>query len=227
MAFEAIFFDAGGTLVFPDAALTLAALAERNVQPTQEQLFAAEREAKHQLDDARAHGVTGVDALYWQLYYEHLLRDLGIADTAVRDALVLAARTGTNWRTVRAGTQEVLEALHSRYRIGLISNSDGSVGRLLEELGIGHCFDSVTDSHHCGCEKPDPRIFRAALDALGTRAERSLYVGDIYSVDFVGARSAGLSPLLMDIAGVYAETDYPRVNSLDQVEAYMTHFASP
>jgi len=227
MAFEAIFFDAGGTLVFPDTGLTLAALAERNVQPTQEQLFAAEREAKHQLDDARAHGVTGVDALYWQLYYDPLLRDLGIADTAVRDALVLAARTGTNWRTVRAGTQEVLEALHSRYRIGLISNSDGSVGRLLEELGIGHCFDSVTDSHHCGCEKPDPRIFRAALDALGTRAERSLYVGDIYSVDFVGARSAGLSPLLMDIAGVYAETDYPRVNSLDQVEAYMTHFASP
>lgn len=221
MKFEAIFFDAGGTLVFPDTTLTLAALAARQVHPTEEQCFAAEREAKHQLDEARAHGVAGVDARYWQIYYDRLLRDLGIDDTALRDALVRATRTGTNWRSVRRGTREVLKTLHAHHRIGLISNSDGSVGRLLQELGIGDCFDSVTDSHHCGYEKPDPRIFRAALESLGERAEHSLYMGDIYSVDFVGAQSAGLTPLLMDPAGVYAGTAYPRITSLDQIASFL------
>ena len=226
MAFEAIFFDAGGTLVFPDTALTLAPLAKLNVQPTQEQLFAAEREAKHRLDDARAHGVRSVDTLYWQIYFDHLLLDLRIDDTVMRDELILASRSGTNWRTVRPGTAEVLKALHTRYRIGLISNSDGSVGRLLDELGIGEHFDSVTDSHHRGCEKPDPRIFRTALESLAVDAKTALYIGDIYTVDFVGAQGAGLSPVLMDAAGVYAGTDYPRITSLDQIEPYITRMGS-
>ena len=53
MNLEAIFFDAGGTLVFPDERLTLAALHQRGFEPSQEQLYAAERAAKRQLDDAR------------------------------------------------------------------------------------------------------------------------------------------------------------------------------
>jgi putative hydrolase of the HAD superfamily len=223
MAIEAVFFDAGGTLVFPDLRLTLASLHLRNIQPSQEQLFAAERVAKLKLDEARAHGVTGVDARYWQLFYDNLLGQLGINDPSLRDELVLATRTGTNWRTVRPRTREILQSLHSRYRIGLISNSDGSIGRLMEELGLGNCFDSVTDSHHCGCEKPDPRIFRAATNSLGVMPERSLYVGDIYSVDIVGARGAGMSALLMDVAGVYVGSNYPRITSLDQIEAYLAH----
>jgi putative hydrolase of the HAD superfamily len=46
-------------------------------------------------------------------------------------------------------------------------------------------------------EKPDPRIFRAALDALGVAPEEALYVGDLYEVDVVGARAAGISAVLL------------------------------
>lgn len=221
MNIDAIFFDAGGTLVFPDPRLTLAALAELNVTPTQEQLYLAERDAKHQLDDARVHGVTGVDTRYWQLYYDRLLQVLGLDDLSVRDRLVAATRAGINWRFVRPGTREALERLRARHRLAIISNSDGSIGRLLDEVGLGDLFESVTDSFHAGAEKPDTRIFRAALDSLRAPPDRSLYVGDIYSVDFSGARNAGMHALLMDPADVYQGSPHPRVTALDQIERWL------
>lgn len=227
MKIDAIFFDAGFTLVFPDFDLTLAPLRVLDVHPTQEQLFAAERHAKHALDAAHSHGDFGVDAHYWQTYYARLLEEMKIPhDSALLDALAAATRRGINWRTVRPGTGKVLGELQSRYRLGVISNSDGSIGKLLDELGLGQYFASVTDSHICGCEKPAPRIFRAALESLGAVAERSIYVGDLYSVDFVGARNVGMQALLMDAAGVYAGTDHARVASLDEVEPHLQSLAS-
>jgi putative hydrolase of the HAD superfamily len=215
---KAIFFDAGGTLVFPDPALTLAALVERGVFPSQEQLYAAERAAKRALDDAHAHGISGVDAKYWDGYYGQLLRDLGMQDAELQRALVAATRRGLNWKVMRSDTRAVLERLHARYRLGVISNSDGSVGKLLRDLGVGDCFDSCTDSFHCGCEKPDRRIFEAALATLKVRAEEALYVGDIYSVDYVGAQGVGMEAVLMDAAGAYAGSEWRRVESLGELE---------
>jgi putative hydrolase of the HAD superfamily len=213
-----IFFDAGGTIVFADPALTLAPLAELHLFPSEEQLQAAEREAKRQFDAARA-GRHSVDAQYWDLYYLSLFRELGIADDArLRAALVAATRSGMNWRSVRPHTREVLNRLRRRYRIGLISNSDGSVRRLFELLRLDDCFSSFTDSHHCGFEKPDRRIFEYALAELGPTPAESLYVGDIYSIDFVGAQAAGMGAVLMDVAGAYRDTAYPRVESLAELE---------
>lgn len=227
MPIEAIFFDAGNTLVFPDLSLTLAPLAAYKVHPTQAQLYAAERYAKHQLDAGHAHGDFGVDAHFWQTYYDHLLRELGVPhDSSLVDQLAAATRRGTNWRTVRPDTTAALAQLREHYRLGVISNSDGSIATLLEELGLRVYFGSITDSHLCGCEKPGRRIFETALAALGVAAERSLYVGDLYSVDFVGARGAGMQALLMDAAGVYADTEHPRITSLAEVPQYIERLSA-
>lgn len=214
-----IFFDAGGTLVYPDIALTEWALASRGIFPADDQRYAAEREAKRQLDEARAEHQS-VDAQYWDIYYFRLFHELGMAEDAeLRAALVAATRKGTNWRQVRPDTREVLARLKRRYRIGLISNSDGSVRRLFELLGLDDCFDSFTDSHLCGCEKPDPRIFECAMASLGAMPQQSLYVGDIYSIDFLGAQGVGMGAVLMDLAGAYRDTPYPRVESLAEFES--------
>jgi HAD superfamily hydrolase (TIGR01662 family) len=227
MSIDAVFFDAGFTLVFPDPSLTLAPLASRNIHLTQEQLFAAERHAKHQLDESHSHGDFGVDARYWQTFYAHLLEHIGVPhEAALLDALAASTRQGTNWRTVYPGTHEALKNLRTRYRLAVISNSDGTVAQLLDELDLGRYFESVTDSHLCGCEKPDPRIFHAALDTLGVRPEQSIYIGDLYSVDYVGARAVGMQALLMDPAGVYADTRYPRITSLAEVETYLQHLGT-
>lgn len=222
MNIDAVFFDAGFTLVFPDLDLTLAPLKAINARPTQEQMFAAERHAKHALDAAHSHGDFGVDAHYWQTYYARLLHDMSIPhDLALLDALAAATRRGVNWRSVRPRTNEVLADLRSRYRLGVISNSDGTISQLLDELDLGQYFVSVTDSKICGCEKPGPRIFHSALQSLGALAHRSIYVGDLYSVDFVGARAVGMQALLMDAAGVYANTSYPRIGSLPELIPYL------
>jgi putative hydrolase of the HAD superfamily len=67
----------------------------------------------------------------------------------------------------------------------------------------------VVDSKLAGFEKPDPRIFLPALTALGVAAADALYVGDLYEVDVVGARRAGMAAVLLDPAGLHASRDVP------------------
>jgi putative hydrolase of the HAD superfamily len=69
----------------------------------------------------------------------------------------------------------------------------------------------IVDSHLEGVEKPDPEIFRRALARLGATADRTLFVGDIVSIDVVGARGAGLRPVLLDAAGAYEDADCDRI----------------
>jgi putative hydrolase of the HAD superfamily len=65
-----------------------------------------------------------------------------------------------------------------------------------------------------GFEKPDPRLFASALAKSGADAASTIHVGDLYEIDVVGARAAGLRGVLLDEAGLYEEADCPRVRSL-------------
>ena len=103
----------------------------------------------------------------------------------------------------------------------MISNADGGIERVLSRCGIADCFESITDSGIVGVEKPRPEIFAAALKTMQARAEESLYVGDVYSVDYVGASNAGMQAVLFDVAGAYHDRKLPRVDSLDALEIWL------
>ena len=75
-------------------------------------------------------------------------------------------------------------------------------------------LDTVVDSHVVGVEKPDPEIFRIALERLSVAAEHAVFVGDVPSVDVAGARAAGIAPILLDRHGMYGDVDAPRLRSL-------------
>jgi putative hydrolase of the HAD superfamily len=92
---------------------------------------------------------------------------------------------------------------------------------LFDRLGFTPAFDVILDSQVEGVEKPDPRLFRLALERLGEPAEAALHVGDFYNVDVVGARAAGIRPILVDEAGLYPEADCPRVQSLAELAAHL------
>ena len=116
----------------------------------------------------------------------------------VRDCLSDLHRERHLWCSVRERTHEALARLRAAgLRLGVVSNSDGRVEQALDAAGLRDYFDVVVDSALVGVEKPDPAIFRAALDALGVAPEEALYVGDLYEVDVVGARAAGIEAVLL------------------------------
>lgn len=215
-----IFFDVGNTLLFPDRPHILAPLHQRNIHPTIEQLHAAERKAKRKFD-AVLEGVT-LDHGFWFMYYAHLLDDLGVQDEALHHQLADSMRYSANWNHILPGTREILDRLARQYRLGVISNADGKVAAVLGRCGVSDCFETITDSGVVGHEKPHPAIFQAALRSMNAQPHESLYIGDVYSVDYVGATRAGMQAILFDVAGTYRDRNLPRVESLEELERRLT-----
>jgi putative hydrolase of the HAD superfamily len=113
---------------------------------------------------------------------------------------------------------EALEQLRSLGRtLVVVSNSDGTVERVLEQQGLRHYLDAVFDSHIVGFEKPDSRFFLHALEATGARAETTLHVGDLYSADIEGGRAAGVHTALVDPFDDWDGVDCPRFKDLGAI----------
>ncbi len=89
-------------------------------------------------------------------------------------------------------TATVLEELVTRYELAVISNFDGRLRMILEQLGISSFFRHVFISSEIGYDKPDPRIFRRAIELSGHAASAVLHVGDDPERDWQAARAAGL-----------------------------------
>jgi HAD superfamily hydrolase (TIGR01509 family) len=213
-----IFFDVGNTLLFPNRARMLAPLPSDR-HPTLTQWQALERRTKDEFDRGMIAGKA--DHSFWWTFHTYLLEYLGSSDHQVRDALVENTRNSANWDQVLPGTRDALERIRKQFAIAVISNADGRIDAVLERCGIADCFASITDSGIVGHEKPHPVIFEAALRAMNAEPAESLYVGDVYSVDYVGATGAGMQAVLFDVAGAYRERKFPRVESLAELEAWL------
>ncbi len=213
----AIFFDVGNTLLFPNRAEMLAPLPV-GLHPTLEQWQALERRTKHEFDGAMLSGNHNYG--FWRRFHSHLIDGME-NETELHEALVRNAANSAFWNQILPGTCDILNRIARTSRIAVISNSDGKVDRTLSRCGIADCFESITDSGVVGFEKPRPEIFQAALASIGARPEESLYVGDVYSVDYVGARNAGMDAILLDVAGAYRDRELPRVESLHQLESWL------
>jgi HAD superfamily hydrolase (TIGR01509 family) len=216
MDLNALFFDVGNTLLFPNRQKMLVALHARNVFPAEELLRRIECETKQEFDGLmESHAA--VDHGFWYIFYTRLLDELGIADESARDDLVARTRISANWCDIRPGTREALLALGIKYHMGVISNADGRIADVLAKCGIADCFESITDSGIVGKEKPHPEIFEAALKSLDVEASKSLYIGDIFSVDYAGATAVGMQAVLFDVCGAYKNDGLPRVESMEEL----------
>jgi putative hydrolase of the HAD superfamily len=121
---------------------------------------------------------------------------------------------------VPEGLGAALDDVRARgVRVVIVSNSEGMLDRLFVDLGILRHFDAVVDSGKVGVEKPDPRIFRIALDRFGVPAERALMLGDTFATDIAGARAAGIRAALIDVHGQLEgrHLDVPRVAGVTDV----------
>jgi HAD superfamily hydrolase (TIGR01549 family) len=214
-----IFFDVGNTLLFPNRTRMLAPLP-KDLHPTLDQWHALERKTKQEFDQGMMGG--RVDHGFWWTFHTYLLQDVDAFDRSLRDTLVENTQTSANWDQIRPGTCEALQRIGSDYEIAVVSNADGKIADVLRRCGIADCFRCITDSGIVGSEKPHPAIFQAALNEMQAQPAESLYVGDVYSIDFVGARNVGMEAVLFDVAGAYRDRDWPRVDSLEGLETWLS-----
>ena len=193
------------------------------------------------LDRAHYRGTTAFHTGYtgelpwsemWDGYLAAYATELEVPDALRADVLEhLHAEfaVAAMWSRVVPGSVDDLRVLEATgVRIGVISNADGSVAARLREQevlqvgpGIGVPVECVIDSGAVGVLKPDPRIFAIALDAIGLRPEQAWYVGDMPAIDVVGARAAGIHPLVIDPYGFHPGRDYETVASLREVAALL------
>jgi HAD superfamily hydrolase (TIGR01509 family) len=217
---KALFFDVGNTLLFPDRERMLRALHERQIFPSDELLKEVERQTKPEFDSLLESN-SAVDHGFWHIFYSRLLDRLELPDDPARADLVARTRISANWCEIRPGTREALQRLGKHHRLAVISNADGKIAEVLARCGIADCFESITDSGIVGKEKPHPAIFAAAVGSLGVSPGESIYVGDVYSVDYLGANRFGMESVLFDVAGAYRGRDLPRVESLEELESHL------
>lgn len=95
-------------------------------------------------------------------------------------------------------TISTLEQLQKKYKLGIITNGDSTCQRnKIQQAGLSQFFDesNVVVSGDYGYHKPDTRLFTAALEKLNVRAEESVFVGDIFANDIIGAYRAYMKPI--------------------------------
>lgn len=208
MTLRALLLDAGNTVVYLDHAaiaeeLGLDARAVRD----------AEGPAKHRYEASLRAGGSHEDG--WFRYVRDVIVGAGAVSTSTLgdlDAQVRHLRAVHDrfnlWRRVPDGLVDALDAIRADgWAVGVVSNSEGRLAELFARLDVARLFDVVIDSARVGLQKPDPRIFHRATDALGVRPDEAVYLGDIPAVDVDGAHAAGLSAILIDTFDVFPDFD--------------------
>jgi putative hydrolase of the HAD superfamily len=212
-----LFFDAGNTLVYVNMEVVSRALAGRGVRRSADELWRAEHGVRRAIDHPDVIRESD-DRTRWALYFRSILAACGVTRESVvapalRELEDYHARSNL-WEVVPPDLPMQLDRLRRRFRLGVISNSNGTVREKLRRVGLLPYFDLVLDSHEERVEKPDPRLFRIALERARARPERSLHVGDFYHIDVVGARAAGMEAVLLDPGDAHRDKPVPRVPDL-------------
>ncbi|HVN63434.1 MAG TPA: HAD-IA family hydrolase [Candidatus Binataceae bacterium] len=123
------------------------------------------------------------------------------------DALFAYFAEPAHWHVFPEGEPALRRLKECGVKLGVISNFDYRVYRILEGLGLAQHFDSITISSEAGRAKPHREIFEVAMSRQGVAPAEAMHVGDSERLDFSAALGAGMAAVLID-----------RENGLDEVE---------
>ncbi len=195
---EAVFFDAGGTLIHTDPRAWLPRVLERfgeaadwsRLPEVLPPIFYWYDEA-HLAADTREKAVE-----LWRDFDRRLLAGLGVRRAeAIADWLVEHWAEENLWPRT-PGTPEVVHELKARgLRLAVVSNWDVLLPEILEAMGLDGAFETVVISAALGVKKPHPAIYRAALEAMEVAPERVLFVGDRPDADVEAPKKLGMQAM--------------------------------
>ena len=163
-----------------------------------------------------------------------VLSEVGLVDPPNRDEIVRMYEEAVLMDPpgLKEGVTETLAALHGRYRLGLVSVTGVSAGRLmrgiLEKQGVLAYFEALAFSDEVGYVKPDPRLFMAALEELGVEPGKAVHVGDSVKSDVLGAKNAGMKTVWLKTRdqAMVAEPDRI-ITKLTQLPETLKTFQAP
>jgi len=150
------------------------------------------------------------ESAFWVNYGRRQLVALGLSPRrAAEMAPILSAHMDEHYKPLSLLAEDALGMLsqfnEAGFRLGVVSNRENPFVQELDELGITPFFHFALAAGEVKSYKPEPGIFEAALQRAGVAAGAAMYVGDNYFADVVGARRAGLRPVLYDPRGIYPE----------------------
>ncbi len=222
---RAVFFDAGDTLIYAPLEEIFAGLCARHgLKVELEKVFDAYRifvREDGSFFRENRHKYVDDPITFWTLCNREMLSYLG-----VKEGLESLAEKITGdypgperveWR-VYDDVPGALEELNDFGLIlGVISNFSPVLKEIFGRLGLEHHFQVILSSSDVRVLKPDPEIFRIALERAGTRPEESVYVGNAYDPDVVGSRKAGMTPVLLDRDNQVQDVDCLKISHMGEL----------
>lgn len=220
-------FDVGGTLIHFDNEKRARVYAERAasvgvfITPDRamSELDALELEIPERQGDLKLSLDPVAARKYWSEFIAEGFRRLGVGDDVSRVLAREILESRDHFQIVFPDVIPTLNALWGHgARFGIVSNFSGNCEALLSELGLSKYFDFFVVSGIFGAEKPDPRIFRAAIAAADKPVGELVYVGDSIYHDVAGARAVGLDAILLDRTDRHPDFAGPRISTLLQLQ---------
>jgi putative hydrolase of the HAD superfamily len=225
---RAVLFDAGETLVHPAPSfpeLFVRTLAREGYEVAIADVVAASssvfvRFSEAARDDDRWTTSPERSARFWTGVYERMLAALGLGTNDGLPAALYATFTDLGNYALFDDVPATLDALEGRgLALGVVSNFEAWLEDLLTSLGVRERFASRVISGVVGVEKPDPAIFRVALDELGVDPREAVYVGDNPEFDVGPAEAVGMRAILIDRRGRFPDHRGPVVTDLRHLPA--------
>jgi putative hydrolase of the HAD superfamily len=224
-----IFFDAGGTILepyptFAEAFARIARTHGHEVAPAQVQalfhrLGPNVAEVAQEADVTNPTTSSEASRIFWRHLYTRFLTALGIDDEALRDDLLETFSDKASYKLFPEVLDSFERLRQSGYRLGLISNFERWLEEVLIEEKAGEIFDVRVISGIEGVEKPDPEIYRLAIERAGVQPGECVHVGDSIANDLEPATAVGMKAVMIDRSASFPEAQYPRIATLTELPA--------
>jgi putative hydrolase of the HAD superfamily len=229
-----ILFDLDGTLrhsvpngadVFLDFAESLGAPGDRDSQRRALQ-FSHEYWANSEnlLIDIKTYGRENAE--FWENYARRQLEALGASEDQAKEwAPAVHKNFLDNYDpqdTIPDDVYPTLDALREAdYKVGLVTNRSQEIHEYMAEIGMAAHLDFYFAAGEIGAWKPNPEIFYYAIGLANAKPEQTLYVGDNYYADILGARRAHLNPVLIDPTEIFPEADCPVIKTIGELKEHL------
>ena len=163
---------------------------------------------------------------FWQNYCRRQLIALGASNGQVEElAPKVSQYMDDSYRPQSIVPDDVLQMLpqlqQAGYFMAVISNREKPYQQEIEMLGIASYFVFSMAGGEVNAWKPEPEIFFHACKRMNVTPSQAMYIGDNYFADVVGARRAGLQPVLYDPRGIFPDAGCPVLSSFDQLPSVL------